>query len=1660
MISDLSDSVRHDDPLPVFKRRMIWSSPSNDSEASTSGSNNIQLRDSDVESLPRGQENPSRFVPREDATANVARELDLPEESDEMLRRKNCRQPALCEAGGSSWQEMLELPILLKLTNRALRHLIGILVWSYKTKTYISLKHMRNLLDIRRTPGHLERYYISLAKNKMVIDGFLSKDVKYVDHFFFVALDESSVPEDCFGKVMMKWGKLDRTPTFLEPYLDDLLEVTNETEGVEETNPNPAAAVPTGPEAAETIPVVDVISHIPEAIDAMEPFTLSDEKQIKAKKKRHAVKNSGRKRKKSKKNRKNEILSIFKDVVAVGVGSHTSSVGSTWISRTTTHQRRLFATPAQNRPGITQTPPIGQPASTSNKAAVGDGSNPTGEEIPHGQGNLPIDDGFLMEDPDVTFSDDFIKVRQELNEMKSKFHQATSSALEIDRVIEETRRITSRISSLRIKDSRKVKLPTYDGKGDPKNHLAAFQIAVGRIDLEPGEEDARFCKLFSENLSGPALLWFTQLEPETIDSFKELSSAFLKQYSMFMEKTTSDADLWNLTQGHNEPLRKYITKFKEVIAKIHGVSHTAALSALRNGLWHESRFREELIVNRPSTIQDALFRANNWMEAEEEKLSLAKKHRPAKLVVVNPTKKFEPKDQKRFGVNPATNAVGKPSPSRGRYNPPNTWVRDESAYCDIHRVNGHSTKDCSVLKKLLTELWAAGELANFNIEEFVESYHKEKEESEASIPPEKKHKPNGSGTANTPKKRIDMSPNMLRYLLCTFTVAAEAGYSLGLSELLELFQARESRTSGYYALYPIADRTVIDGLPLKDNAWRKFWFFFRINNFSIQSYSELLQIHWSSNLGPQIRQSHPLIFSTSSKAVLERPVNWNSFTLERIHGERSKRQTKRSKTRFPKSGKIRKMQLPPGTTKSTRKTLLVDDGSLEGSKSMAVAVNNAPPSTPAADNVVAASAEEEGLIGDSSLIKKRKAEELEPPLQGRPKSTRKDRATPSNLSVPVPAEAQDVNPDSGLFLKEPLGSGMLPPRRPQGNTSRVRSSPSSGLVARASSQSDKEKIGNMFRCFHTRFGKKLPSFDWWKPDIKKMYISHSFHSSQATLDVNGIINHYEEEIAKVSKKAAVAEGEIEKLQSSSRLVQESAGLDSARQEEIERLERSGEETKKALIETEQKLEAALAERNLAKGEIELLRSELDRAKTTAEELERKNKSLSELNDRDNKAWNKLSSERDEMKSNLDLIKEIEEGSVNLAEEKETVGAELAETEAKLANAPQPYLNLQQFASEFADSPPPTEPSIGLSLDEMMLTGSPRAHFNEFGTNVDRISLGRAQGFSGQDPATSSVMGDDPELKSEPPRDVSSLIPEMVPTTQDAYVGGTLVLSQGEPSDPNPPRSPSGGFSFPTGDGFIPQGVAIPCFLSSMSKEEKIDCHEFMEQITERYVFLCSERQRLGRKRRVLEDRIARTERKIRRLESDVHNWEERGFDSIARIPSYLREHIRFLKKHWDIYQEGLDPGERESGNSSENPSDSFEVMNVDPSRTSDIELIKAGESGEPKDSQMKKGTSIQVPIVLIERLSPQDRVKAEEFITKLIIRHDELEDEKKKIRKRIMELEKRRLDISHELHRLEAHPSDWIELGLQEYGNMPGCIISIVDLAGQGAELFRNSRPS
>ncbi|XP_023644227.1 uncharacterized protein LOC111832119 [Capsella rubella] len=283
--------------------------------------------------------------------------------------------------------------------------------------------------------------------------------------------------------------------------------------------------------------------------------------------------------------------------------------------------------------------------------------------------------------------------------MQSKVHNATSAAPDVDRVIEDSKKtpFSPQISMARLKDTRKVKFQSYKGKGDPKVHLQTFLLMASRVDFEPHEEDAGYCKLFAETLQGPALRWFASLGEGSVDDFTQFSTTFIKQYSSFIRVGVTYAQLWNLSQGPNDSLHSYVDKFKEIMVQISGFSDSAALSALKNGLWHESRFREELTVNRPSNIQDALHRASNWIAAEEDKASLAKKYKVA------PKANFDPNPRKGPRPGAATFAVDKeqkggarktasaPRPRNGAF-PNNKWVheqpKDEDSYYELHKVGG------------------------------------------------------------------------------------------------------------------------------------------------------------------------------------------------------------------------------------------------------------------------------------------------------------------------------------------------------------------------------------------------------------------------------------------------------------------------------------------------------------------------------------------------------------------------------------------------------------------------------------------------------------------------------------------------------------------------------------------------------------------------------------------------------------------------------------------------------------------------------------------------------------------------------------------------------------------------------------------------------------
>ncbi|GJV84808.1 hypothetical protein Tco_1524706 [Tanacetum coccineum] len=67
---------------------------------------------------------------------------------------------------------------------------------------------------------------------------------------------------------------------------------------------------------------------------------------------------------------------------------------------------------------------------------------------------------------------------------------------------------------------------TYDGTGDQEDHLKTFTTAA---KVERWAMPTR-CHMFNVTLLGSAWLWFDELPPESIDSFKDLRRNFLAHY--------------------------------------------------------------------------------------------------------------------------------------------------------------------------------------------------------------------------------------------------------------------------------------------------------------------------------------------------------------------------------------------------------------------------------------------------------------------------------------------------------------------------------------------------------------------------------------------------------------------------------------------------------------------------------------------------------------------------------------------------------------------------------------------------------------------------------------------------------------------------------------------------------------------------------------------------------------------------------------------------------------------------------------------------------------------------------------------------------------------------------------------------------------------------
>ena len=120
----------------------------------------------------------------------------------------------------------------------------------------------------------------------------------------------------------------------------------------------------------------------------------------------------------------------------------------------------------------------------------------------------------------------------------------------------------------------------YNGLKDPLDHLESFKTLM---HLQ-GVADEIMCRAFLPTLKGPVRVWFSKLMPNSINTFKELSTQFASQFIGVHKYKKFTACLISIKQWENETLRSYITHFNKEALSIDEDDDKILVVAFTNGL--------------------------------------------------------------------------------------------------------------------------------------------------------------------------------------------------------------------------------------------------------------------------------------------------------------------------------------------------------------------------------------------------------------------------------------------------------------------------------------------------------------------------------------------------------------------------------------------------------------------------------------------------------------------------------------------------------------------------------------------------------------------------------------------------------------------------------------------------------------------------------------------------------------------------------------------------------------------------------------------------------------------------------------------------------------------------------------------------------------------
>ncbi|GJS27003.1 reverse transcriptase domain-containing protein [Tanacetum coccineum] len=296
---------------------------------------------------------------------------------------------------------------------------------------------------------------------------------------------------------------------------------------------------------------------------------------------------------------------------------------------------------------------------------------------------------------------------------------------------------TPRIRNFR--SPRKTRMPnnvkTYDGTGDPEDHLKVFQASaqVERWAMPT------WCHMFNSTLIGAARVWFDELPPESIDSYKDLKAAFLAYFMQQKKHVKDPVEIHNIKQKDGETIEEFMERFKVETGRMKGAPECMKISGFMHGV-NNPELTKRLNEHVPKTLEEMMTTTTAFIRGETTAASKKKVHTL-----------WEPQDQsKRYTSERRSDFRNQPRDGRGsskftplnrtpkeifvaeseKFKPPPPMVtpadkRSSNKFCEFHNDKGHSMDKCMQLKKQIEELVKAGKLPHF-IKEIRQDRDKQK----------------------------------------------------------------------------------------------------------------------------------------------------------------------------------------------------------------------------------------------------------------------------------------------------------------------------------------------------------------------------------------------------------------------------------------------------------------------------------------------------------------------------------------------------------------------------------------------------------------------------------------------------------------------------------------------------------------------------------------------------------------------------------------------------------------------------------------------------------------------------------------------------------------------------------------------------------------------